>query len=555
MRKLINSTYITLDGVIEDPAWTSPYFDDEASAFAASLTDAADAMLMGRVTYDGMSVAWPSMDENDPDTGAAYFNNVKKYVASTTLTDPTWRNTEVLQGDLVEAVAALKAQDGKDILQYGFGSVTLQLIKAGLVDEVRFWIHPVVDGVAAERGDEARLDPVEFSALRRGGWELDGFPGRRRGAQQPGRHYRIRCHGRHARQGADLVARRTHRPRRVERLDVQGQPRGRVAVLLGRVAQFDQHHRQVQRRLVLRAAQGGQVREVRDGDVQPAPATGREAEAEFGEHGRRRGVLLDGEPVGPLGEVARLGVVARLHGDPGEPRQFAADLGPQLEVLRPAQALTVHGRRALVRAGQLGQAADPVRRLQPAPPVAEFGEQAGGAGAVAVERGQVAGGVGQHRPGTERGRLRPPVPRRNGVGEDLLEQRRRERKLAAVDQPGRDEPARPPADADRNRRARVGRLPQRRAYPGLLEGIQDLRPEHLHGSEFHEEYLRTAPDPAGFAALVTKMKRLDGDLPQWTAGEIRAVTRLAILPGTTHTSVPQRADWLVPMVDEFLDMS
>jgi dihydrofolate reductase len=146
MRKLINSTYVTLDGVIENPMWTSPYFDDEAGAFAGSQTDAADALLMGRATYDGMSVAWPAMDESDPATGAAYFNSVKKYVASTTLTDPAWNNTEVLQGDLVAAVTALKAQDGKDILQYGYGSVTAQLVAAGLVDEVRFWIHPVLEG-------------------------------------------------------------------------------------------------------------------------------------------------------------------------------------------------------------------------------------------------------------------------------------------------------------------------------------------------------------------------------------------------------------------------
>ncbi|MET8119792.1 dihydrofolate reductase family protein [Micromonospora sp. NPDC005189] len=149
MRKLINSTYITLDGVIENPMWTGPYFEEEAAALAGSQTDDADAMLMGRATYDGMSVAWPSMDESDPSTGAAYFNNVKKYVASTTLTNPTWNNTEVLQGDLVEAVTKLKAQEGKDIIQYGYGSVTAQLVRAGLVDEVRFWIHPVLEGGAS----------------------------------------------------------------------------------------------------------------------------------------------------------------------------------------------------------------------------------------------------------------------------------------------------------------------------------------------------------------------------------------------------------------------
>ncbi|MEU5948662.1 dihydrofolate reductase family protein [Micromonospora sp. NPDC047465] len=146
MRRIINSTYLTLDGVIEDPAWTMPYFDDEAAAFAGAQTEAADALLMGRRTYDGFAAAWPNMDESDPSTGAAYFNNVKKYVASTTLTDPEWKNSEVLQGDLIEAVTALKAQDGKDILMYGYGVVTDALVKAGLVDEVRFWIHPVLVG-------------------------------------------------------------------------------------------------------------------------------------------------------------------------------------------------------------------------------------------------------------------------------------------------------------------------------------------------------------------------------------------------------------------------
>jgi dihydrofolate reductase len=146
MRKLINSTYITLDGVIDNPMWTMPFFDEEAAAFAGEQTAAADALLMGRATYEGFAASWPTRDENDPATGAAYFNNVKKYVASTTLTDPEWRNTEVLRGDTVEAVTRLKEQEGGDILQYGFGSLSTTLIQAGLLDEVRFWIHPVLEG-------------------------------------------------------------------------------------------------------------------------------------------------------------------------------------------------------------------------------------------------------------------------------------------------------------------------------------------------------------------------------------------------------------------------
>ncbi|XVV09991.1 dihydrofolate reductase family protein [Actinoplanes sp. CA-131856] len=147
MRKLINSTYLTLDGVIDNPVWTSPYFASEAAEVAGEITGGADALLMGRATYDGFSQAWPAMDESDPSTGAAFFNNVKKYVASTTLKDPSWNNTEVLEGDLVEAVTKLKAENGQDIVQYGYGSVTAQLVRAGLVDEVKFWIHPVIEGV------------------------------------------------------------------------------------------------------------------------------------------------------------------------------------------------------------------------------------------------------------------------------------------------------------------------------------------------------------------------------------------------------------------------
>jgi dihydrofolate reductase len=159
MRKLINSTYITLDGVIDNPMWTMPYFDDEAAAFAGRQTAAADALLLGRVTYEGFAAAWPTRDESDPATGAAYFNNVKKYVASTTLTDPEWNNTEVLQGDTVEAVTKLKAQEGGDILQYGFGSLSTTLIQAGLLDEVRFWIHPVLEG-----GDTVTTPLKDFKA-------------------------------------------------------------------------------------------------------------------------------------------------------------------------------------------------------------------------------------------------------------------------------------------------------------------------------------------------------------------------------------------------------
>ncbi|MEV0643802.1 dihydrofolate reductase family protein [Phytomonospora sp. NPDC050363] len=156
MRKLTNLTFITLDGVIENPMWSMPYHDAD---FVAAQTEAADALLMGRATYDGFAASWPGRDETDPATGAAYFNNVKKYVASTTLTDPEWNNTEVLQGDLVEAVKALKATEGGNILQFGFGTVTTALIEAGLVDEVHLWIHPIIVG-----GDSVSAPLKDFKA-------------------------------------------------------------------------------------------------------------------------------------------------------------------------------------------------------------------------------------------------------------------------------------------------------------------------------------------------------------------------------------------------------
>ena len=157
--KLITNTQITVDGVMQanggrnatlDPGfdrggWALPVGDEESTAYIGDFYLRADAFLFGRRTYDLFAGYWGVRDDLDNPFVRA-LNERPKYVASTTLTDPTWNNTEVLQGDLIEAVTALKAREGKDILQYGYGSVTAQLVAAGLVDEVRFWIHPVFQG-------------------------------------------------------------------------------------------------------------------------------------------------------------------------------------------------------------------------------------------------------------------------------------------------------------------------------------------------------------------------------------------------------------------------
>ena len=143
MRKLVESTFVTLDGVISDPqVWGSPYWDEEHSGYAAKLLEPAEAQLLGRVTYEGFAKAWPQRS-GDPFTDK--INSMPKYVASRTLKDATW-NATVLKGDLAEEVAKLKQEGGGTLLKYGTGEVDSELLKHKLVDEFHFWIFPTVAG-------------------------------------------------------------------------------------------------------------------------------------------------------------------------------------------------------------------------------------------------------------------------------------------------------------------------------------------------------------------------------------------------------------------------
>jgi dihydrofolate reductase len=146
MRKIINSTYITLDGAVEDPhLW--PSLGDSAKAVSfdiqMELLDACDVILMGRRTYETFAMAWPTRSGDRMSDG---FNAMQKQVVSTTLRNPTWNNTHVIGADAVEKIQTLKKQPGKDIVQYGLGQVSFALLERGLVDEVRLWIHPIVLG-------------------------------------------------------------------------------------------------------------------------------------------------------------------------------------------------------------------------------------------------------------------------------------------------------------------------------------------------------------------------------------------------------------------------
>jgi dihydrofolate reductase len=162
MRRMINSTYVSLDGVVTNPQeWTFAFRNDDANQFAFEQLMASDALLMGRRTYGFFSAVWPTM--KDEAGFANKMNSMPKYVASRTLTETTW-NATVIQGDLAEEVDRLKQAPGQDILQYGYGPVTSTLIEHGLLDELRLWLHPILVG----RGevDDLLIGPRATATLK-----------------------------------------------------------------------------------------------------------------------------------------------------------------------------------------------------------------------------------------------------------------------------------------------------------------------------------------------------------------------------------------------------
>jgi dihydrofolate reductase len=162
MGRIIAVEYLTLDGVFENPSWTRPYFDAAVGAYQGEAQGWADALLMGRVTYDEMSVAWPAMGD-DPATGAEVMNSIGKYVPTSTLTEPTW-NATFLVGDVIEEITRLKQGEDKKLLVYGSGQLTETLRVAGLIDEYRLLICPLIVGHGRRlfTGDA----PSEFTVSR-----------------------------------------------------------------------------------------------------------------------------------------------------------------------------------------------------------------------------------------------------------------------------------------------------------------------------------------------------------------------------------------------------
>jgi dihydrofolate reductase len=142
MRKLIESTHVALGGQIDPLDWAFPYLDDDHISYATGLLDEADALLLGRRTYEGLSAGYTAMA---PNPFVDRMNSIPKYVASKTLTEATW-NATIIPGDVTDFVADIKRQPGGTILKYGNGPLDQTLMASSLIDEFHLLLTPVATG-------------------------------------------------------------------------------------------------------------------------------------------------------------------------------------------------------------------------------------------------------------------------------------------------------------------------------------------------------------------------------------------------------------------------
>ncbi len=145
MRKLVVSEFVTLDGVAEEPGeWSFPFWNEEISKFKFDELFSSDALLLGRVTYQGFAAAWPTMTD---DAGyAKRMNSLPKHVVSRTLEKLEWSNSHLIEGNIEKEVSKLKQLPGQDLLIFGSGQLVSALMQHGLVDENRLLVYPIVLG-------------------------------------------------------------------------------------------------------------------------------------------------------------------------------------------------------------------------------------------------------------------------------------------------------------------------------------------------------------------------------------------------------------------------
>jgi dihydrofolate reductase len=173
MGKIVVTEFVSLDGVMEDPGgsedfkyggWSFVYSrGDEGDKFKLDETMDSDALLLGRVTYEGFAEAWP---EREDDAGFAdKFNSMPKYVVSSTLTDPEWTNSTVISGDLAQEIPKLRDAHDGDIVVHGSAQLVHALLDQGLVDELRLMVFPVVLGSGKRVfGDMSEKRPLSLKS-------------------------------------------------------------------------------------------------------------------------------------------------------------------------------------------------------------------------------------------------------------------------------------------------------------------------------------------------------------------------------------------------------
>jgi dihydrofolate reductase len=180
MRKIIASLFITLDGVVEAPGgggttlpekrgWSQQFMMPEIGQLIFGQMDASDALLLGRVTYEGFAAFWPNMPADDP--FAQRMNGFTKYVVTTTLDRADWLNSSLVTGDIPAEIAILKQQAGQNIAITGSGTLVESLLPTGLIDELQLCVCPIVLGVGKrlfKGGHETNLRLVESRTFSSG---------------------------------------------------------------------------------------------------------------------------------------------------------------------------------------------------------------------------------------------------------------------------------------------------------------------------------------------------------------------------------------------------
>ena len=185
MRKLAAVELVSLDGVMQSPEeWAFSYSNDEMEAANAKGMAASDAMLLGRVTYEQMAAFWPGQPGGTPMVD--YINNVQKLVVSTTLEEAAWNNSALIKNDVTKEIAELKRQPGKDITIIGSAVLVRSLLKAGLLDELRLMVHPVVLGggkrLFEDGGEQESLKLVSSETFAAGVISLAYRPSGKKGS-------------------------------------------------------------------------------------------------------------------------------------------------------------------------------------------------------------------------------------------------------------------------------------------------------------------------------------------------------------------------------------